>query len=433
MDTTYLVEIRLGRTKWRIKQDIASIAARFHLDEHIEQHPHVTIFGPLVLNPNATEGQLLEVIGWISGRFDPIPFMLDGWEKRKGMNGSVIAFAVRPSGPLIMLTRDIAEALLPLCSSMNAWDPQPENKWFHVTVANHLDPDVAATVFYHLTGNPAQNTGRIVQLRDRLHSFIHGTNSCRAPEFAPVLLDEAGLRLTVMKGEEILAEYDFSKKEWLYEGHSHNEELWQNTLRAYRRAAGFERRIATEPDSDDIYVISDLHLGHSNIIRYCSRPFLRSDVDEMDAVLIRNWNSVIGPDSQVFFLGDLRYGESALPAQQYLKELKGKITFISGNHDDCEPVGLKSTIIDYEEFRFLFIHDPDDAPPAFDGWVIHGHHHNNNLHTYPFLDPAGRQINVSAETIGYVPISLREICDCIRQYTGTGKTDPILLRYPHVS
>ena len=37
--------------------------------------------------------------------------------------------------------------------------------------------------------------------------------------------------------------------------------------------------------------ISDLHLGHVNILGYDKRPF--STVDEMDEMLIANWNRCV--------------------------------------------------------------------------------------------------------------------------------------------
>jgi len=63
------------------------------------------------------------------------------------------------------------------------------------------------------------------------------------------------------------------------------------------------------------YLISDLHLDHENIIEYCSRPF--EDVEEMNEVLVKNWNVTVDPDDEVIFGGDLtialetpRWGES---------------------------------------------------------------------------------------------------------------------------
>ncbi|MCK9580665.1 MAG: 2'-5' RNA ligase family protein [Methanoregula sp.] len=431
MDSTYLIEIRLGRTKWRIKQEILSLGGTFGIEEHIEQHPHVTIFGPLVLNTEFTEEQLLIILGNISSRYAPVPFLIDGWEKREGMHGSVIAFAVRPSGPLISLTRAIAESLLPVSSSMNAWDPYPEEKWFHVTIANHLDPGTAEKIFGHIVKDHAGNPGRLRQWCDHIFGSICAVFFGRAPEFRPVLLDETGLRLTVMKGDEILAEFDFSRKEWITDCHDQSCDSWEMTLREYRRNAGFECSAMVFPEADDIFVISDLHLGHANIIRYCSRPFRYSDAAGMDSILIRNWNLAVGSDTQVFHIGDLRYGRDVLPAQHYVRQLSGKIAFISGNHDDPELNAEKTAVLDYDGIRFFLVHDPADAPPAFDGWVIHGHHHNNDLRTYPYLDPVARRINVSAEVIGYVPVSLREICNTIRNVQKNEAFSPVLLRYPH--
>ncbi len=428
METTYLVEIRLGRTKWRIKQVTASIAGHFGLAEHQEKHPHVTIFGPLVLCPPVTEEQFLAALDQVACRYGPVPFFINGWETREGMHGSVIAFSVRPSEPLTSLVRDVARSLIPLCRSLNAWDPTPELKWFHVTIANRLDRGKARRVFSALTssGITGQTPGR--NGTNYLTDFIRALFHRKHRNFCPVLLDEDGLRLTVMKGDDILAEYDFLRKEWLFIAHDHDCAAWQQTLRAFRLASGMECTSVYPKDPDDIFVISDLHLGHANIIRSCSRPFLYSRTDEMDSVLIQNWNAVVSPATPVYHLGDLRYGKNAQPAEHYTRQLKGNVTYLAGNHDAAAVGTVTSSVIDYHGFRFLLIHDPADAPPGFDGWIIHGHHHNNDLSTFPFLDLKNRRVNVCAEVVGYVPVPLREICSLITVKQSSRDPDPVLLR-----
>ena len=43
--------------------------------------------------------------------------------------------------------------------------------------------------------------------------------------------------------------------------------------------------------------ISDLHFGHTNIIRFDHRPF--ADVEEMDWMLINFWNNRVQPEDHV--------------------------------------------------------------------------------------------------------------------------------------
>lgn len=76
------------------------------------------------------------------------------------------------------------------------------------------------------------------------------------------------------------------------------------------------------------YLISDLHLNHANIIKYCGRPF--RNVEEMNATLVGNWNRVVKEDDTVFFLGDLAFGRDPL---SWLEELNGHIVLIKGSHD----------------------------------------------------------------------------------------------------
>ncbi|HZD43627.1 MAG TPA: hypothetical protein VE134_06160, partial [Methanomicrobiales archaeon] len=62
----------------------------------------------------------------------------------------------------------------------------------------------------------------------------------------------------------------------------------------------------------------------------------------------------------------------------------------------------------------LLIHDPLQAPRDFEGWVIHGHMHNNDLERYPFINFERRTINVSVEVIGYRPVPSTILCRIVR-------------------
>lgn len=433
MDPTYLIEIRLSRTKWRIRKIVKEIADRFGILDFLELHPHVTLVGPLTMNKGATDQQLLGAIGNVAARYEPVPFLIDGWEKRDGMHGSVIAFPVRASEPLRQLTRDIAQVLSPLTTSQNAYDSDPDQKWFHVTIANRLASDHASAIFTWLTGQVHKTPNHEVVQKKKpglLQRFLAGPDSAKPVcAISPVLLDETGIRITVMKDMGILAEYDLIEKRWIYGDHRHSTARWQRTLGQFRHRAGFEHRDPEPSCDDDVFLIADLHLGHANIIRYCSRPFLFSDSREMDHVLIKNWNYTISPKTRIYCLGDLRYGSEAEPAAQYRRRLRGDIVFISGNHDEPEQGMVPWIETEYENLKFLLIHDPADAPPSCNGWIIHGHHHNNDLRHYPFMNFIQKRINVSAEVIGYKPISLHEIVQRIRERERSGDTSPILFRY----
>jgi calcineurin-like phosphoesterase family protein len=429
MDDIDLIEIRLGRTKWRIRKTISRFGGLFSLESYLEQHPHVTLFGPLTLKENTSPKQLIDTIGKIANGYGPIPFTIEGWELREGIHGSVIAFPVLPSEALRKLTSSIAERLSPLVESQNIWDNRPEDKWFHVTVANRLDQNRASAVFSVLTGQKkeADEQGVFQQLRHLVERIFVWTKGHAIP---PVILDEHGLRLTVMRRDLVFAEFDFLENRWISGDYSHTSKSWQQSLTLFRQNFGFERSDPLPSNPEDIFLIGDLHLGHANIIKYCSRPFLKSDVREMDHVLIKNWNYTVSPVNCVYHLGDLRYGQDALPALEYRKKLKGQITFIGGNHDAAEPDSVPSVTLEYRGFRFLLVHDPAEVKNEFDGWIIHGHHHNNDLRNYPFINFENRRINVSAEVTGYIPVSLNHICTLITERLSSGNKTVILLNYP---
>ena len=79
------------------------------------------------------------------------------------------------------------------------------------------------------------------------------------------------------------------------------------------------------------FYIADLHLGHSNIIKFDNRPF--ESVEEMDQTLIDNWNKVVSDEDTVYILGDFCWSKSELEWAKILNKLKGEKVLIKGNHD----------------------------------------------------------------------------------------------------
>ena len=71
-----------------------------------------------------------------------------------------------------------------------------------------------------------------------------------------------------------------------------------------------------------IYYISDLHLGHENIIRLCGRPYLT--IDMMNEDLILNWNLKVKESDTIYILGDLFFKAGSIEyVKSTLKRLKG--------------------------------------------------------------------------------------------------------------
>lgn len=88
-----------------------------------------------------------------------------------------------------------------------------------------------------------------------------------------------------------------------------------------------------------IFLTSDLHLGHDNIIEYSNRPF--DSLEEMHEVIIDRWNTVVSKDDTVFVLGDYAMGDRATELSKLLS-LNGTKILVNGNHDRCSPVNNRS-------------------------------------------------------------------------------------------
>ena len=68
-----------------------------------------------------------------------------------------------------------------------------------------------------------------------------------------------------------------------------------------------KRKMNFKFDAEHTFFTSDTHFNHTNIIRFCNRPF--RNVDEMNETIVANWNATIGMDDTVFTSATSAWGE----------------------------------------------------------------------------------------------------------------------------
>ena len=80
----------------------------------------------------------------------------------------------------------------------------------------------------------------------------------------------------------------------------------------------------------NVWVWSDMHLGHENIVRYAGRPF--TSAGHTDAVMLANAQALVMNCDFLLFLGDisLRADEETVA---WLRACPGRKMLLAGNHD----------------------------------------------------------------------------------------------------
>lgn len=178
----------------------------------------------------------------------------------------------------------------------------------------------------------------------------------------------------------------------------------------------------------NIWVISDTHFNHENIIKFCNRPF--ESAKEMNEQMVEKWNSVVKPQDKVYHLGDVYMGGGF--GREYtaklLSSLNGHKRLILGNHDNGKDQVLQKYFekIDvwrmFPEFGLLLTHVPvhksaltrgmNDRPKDLTEVMlnkevsylknVHGHIHDNK-------SPSEHHQCVCVEHINYQPINIENL------------------------
>lgn len=148
---------------------------------------------------------------------------------------------------------------------------------------------------------------------------------------------------------------------------------------------------------ETIWLTSDTHFCHNKEFLYRPRGF--TNVWDMNEAIVNNWNEVVNPNDTVYLLGDVMLNDNET-GLKLLKQLKGNIHIILGNHDTNTRIALyrecwnvrevtRAAQIKYNGYHFFLSHYPcltsnfDNDKPLKQRLIsICGHSHTQD----PFAD-----------------------------------------------
>ncbi len=394
--THYLIEFRFhGKAKYELKRLIYELNRKFRISSK-RVIPHITLAGPFYTND---EKRLIGDFNNLCSRSSIMRFKVEGFSAFD--NSKVIFIYIKPSTELEKFRWSLSQTLQTYCQ-LRPFDYNKEFD-FHATLAMKLPHD------------------KFLRIKD----YIQRKQKLN--------FDQVVIRATLLKGGFILREYDFFLRRPLVRILAKDKKVYSQTLELLKvyfenkfnpedfigepiriKPKSFFEKIRDKFRKSKIFITSDLHLDHANIIRFCKRPFL--NIEEMNKTLINNWNNTISKSDTVYFIGDLAYGRGSKPTDYWLNKLNGKIIFIKGNHDKSSKIKLYDNyIFEYKKVKFFLTHEPNDVPQDWNGWAICGHKHNNSLEEFPFINKNTKRINVSVELTKYRPVDMDEIIKKINE------------------
>lgn len=155
------------------------------------------------------------------------------------------------------------------------------------------------------------------------------------------------------------------------------------------------------------FFTADTHFGDHRTINIQRRTF--ENAGTMDEALLANWNAAVGPEDDVWHLGDVARRPADVAG--LLEQLNGRKHLVRGNNDPggtLAAVGWAS-VADYVELeldgrKLVLCHYP------FRSW--NGQHRgaiNLHGHSHGRLKATPRQFDVGVDARGFAPVTLEEL------------------------
>jgi calcineurin-like phosphoesterase family protein len=171
-----------------------------------------------------------------------------------------------------------------------------------------------------------------------------------------------------------------------------------------------------------VFFTSDTHFSHAGALGFYHRPF--KSVAEMDTAMLDRWNKLVGPDDDIWHLGDFALGVSEPAIAELLGRLHGRKHLITGNNDAPAMARLTewTSVQPYVEIELdgvglVLCHYPFRSWRNMSrGWRnLHGHSHGR-------LAPLPRQADVGVDAWDFRPVTLAQIMAAKPSRTGTARS-----------
>lgn len=172
-----------------------------------------------------------------------------------------------------------------------------------------------------------------------------------------------------------------------------------------------------------VYVISDPHFGHKNILKFRDKlPF--STVAEHDEFIMENILKTVRKRDKLIILGDVCFSKDSLSNLKTLIERIEVVEIILGNHDNennQRPSLIELTkvignnIYGMKKYKNVWLTHAPIHPEELRGkFNIHGHTHGFSL-----SDP--RYFNACCDVLDYKPIEFTKIVNALEQRSLCGE------------
>lgn len=141
----------------------------------------------------------------------------------------------------------------------------------------------------------------------------------------------------------------------------------------------------------NVFWTSDTHFGHDRILEFQRETRQGDTVEEMNEILIENWNKTVRKNDRIYHLGDFSF-MSGTKTDELLQRLNGQIHLVLGNHDgmiEKRPELRKyfASVQMYKSMTFdgkyiCMMHYPiEDWNRSLHGSIhLHGHVHGGSSH-----------------------------------------------------